>query len=166
MMKEEKTFQYGLKMQQTKQEDKMQTHKKIHSCNSHKPTLQPKIAREYFFLPPKKNYFPTLLFLIKLFSQRTGILQTCTDIGSNVNRFVDSVCGLETVVLRGKSTASANKKINANFLFGGFIASYESLCVNEQLCFVSTVVRTLPQIKNFVYPLCVMRNPMPREWRC
>ena len=48
-----------------------------------------------------------------------------------------------------------NMKINANFLFGGFIASYESWCVNEQLCFVSTVVRKLPQIKNFVYPLCV-----------
>ena len=43
----------------------------------------------------------------------------------------------------------------ANFLFGGFIASYESWCVIKQLCFVSTVVRELPQIKNFVYPLCV-----------
>ena len=65
---------------------------------------------------------------------------------------------LETVVLRGKSKAAGNRKINANFLFGGFIASYESWCVNEQLCFVSTVVRKLPQIKNFVYPLCVTCN--------
>ena len=64
-------------------------------------------------------------------------------------------CELETVVLRGKSKTAGNKKINANFLFGGFIASYESLCVIKQLCFVSTVVRELPQIKNFVYPLCV-----------
>ena len=31
------------------------------------------------------------------------------------------------------------------------------MCVNEQLCFVSTVVRELPQIKNFVYPLCGVR---------
>ena len=54
--------------------------------------------------------------------------------------------------LRGQSKTAANKKINANFLFGGFIASYESLCVIKQLCFVSTVVRKLPQIKNFVYP--------------
>ena len=64
----------------------------------------------------------------------------------------------ETVSLRGKSRAAGNKKINANFLFGGFIASYESLCVNDQLCFVSTVMRELPQIKNFVYPLCVVRH--------
>lgn len=54
-----------------------------------------------------------------------------------------------------RSRAADNRKINANFLFGGFIASYESVCVNKHLCFVSTVVRELPQIKNFVYPLCV-----------
>lgn len=56
-----------------------------------------------------------------------------------------------------------NKKINANFLFGGFIASYESWCVIKQLCFVSTVVRELPQIKNFVYPLCVSTNKNGRH---
>ena len=99
----------------------------------------------------------------ELASQRTATVptvRTCTDRARNVNRFGQSVCGLETVVLRGKSTTAANKKINANFLFGGFIASYESLCVNEHLCFVSTVVRKLPQIKNFVYPLCVSCNLM------
>ena len=50
--------------------------------------------------------------------------------------------------LRGESKTAANKKINENFLFGGFIASYESLCViksrNTAGCFVSTVVRKLP----------------------
>ena len=76
----------------------------------------------------------------------------------NVNRFGQSVCGLETVVLRGESMAAGNRKINANFLFGGFIASYESLCVNEHLCFVSTALRELTKIKNFVYPLCVIRH--------
>ena len=56
----------------------------------------------------------------------------------------------ETAHLRGKSRASDNTKINANFLFGGFIASYESLCVNDpsRRSFVSAVVRELPQIKN------------------
>ena len=66
----------------------------------------------------------------------------------------------------GRTVAhAANKKINTNFLFGGFIASYESFrlsqdksCVNEQLSFVSTVVHKLLQIKNFVYPLCVSCN--------
>ena len=71
-------------------------------------------------------------------------------------------CGLETVLLRMESLAKANKKIDANFLFGGLIASYENFplrrdrsCVNKQLLFVSTVARKLPLIKNFVYPLCV-----------
>ena len=55
---------------------------------------------------------------IHLFSHRTGILQTCTDIASNVNRFGQGVWGLETVpdisgqvVLRGKSTTAGNKKM-------------------------------------------------------
>ena len=98
-----------------------QRSKKYTLKNRCKPAHEPKFLREYFFLQPKKNFFPPFLFSIKLFFQRTGILQTCTDIASNVNRFVDSVCGLETVVLRGKSTASANRKINANFKKGGFI---------------------------------------------
>ena len=79
-----------------------------------------------------------------------------------INRFGQPSCKLATVVLRRQSKTAGNKKINANFLFGGFIASYESLCVNEQLCFVSipqySVMRELPQIKNFVYPLCVAWN--------
>ena len=36
---------------------------------------------------------------------------------------------LETADLRGESSTADNKKINASFLFGGFIASYESLSV-------------------------------------
>ena len=73
----------------------------------------------------------------------------------------------ETAQLRRKSKTAGNKKINANFLFGGFIASYESLCVIKQLCFPvyrlagkQQVVCELPQIKNFVYPLCVICNLM------
>ena len=116
--------------------------------------------KRVFFSPTQEEiqiiFFPTLRFFNYLFFQRT--VRNRTDIASNLNRFVDSVCGLETVVLRGESRAAGNKKINANFLFGGFIASYESWCVNEQLCFVSTVVRELPQIKNFVYPLCVSQK--------
>ncbi|MBS1775503.1 MAG: hypothetical protein JSS64_04395 [Bacteroidetes bacterium] len=38
-------------------------------------------------------------------------MQTLTDTASNVNRFGQSVCGLETVVLRGKNKAAANKHI-------------------------------------------------------
>ena len=52
--------------------------------------------------------------------------------------------GFRADELRMDSRAADNKKIKANFLFGGFIASSlayrqvsESWCVNEQLCFVS-----------------------------
>ena len=64
--------------------------------------------REYFFSCPKrnsKNFFPTLR-CFNFFCQRT--VQTWADIASNVNRFGQSVCGLETVVLRGKSTTNAS----------------------------------------------------------
>ena len=43
----------------------------------------------------------------ELASHRTATVQTS---------LVDSVFGLETVVLRGKRRTTANKKINANFL--------------------------------------------------
>ncbi|MBT7393419.1 MAG: hypothetical protein HN778_01170 [Prolixibacteraceae bacterium] len=43
----------------------MPTLKAIHICNSHQPTLQPKIAKEYVFAnadrPPKKKYDRTTM---------------------------------------------------------------------------------------------------------
>ena len=74
----------------------------------------------------------------------------------NVNLSNKLFCGLETARLRTSSMAAANKKINEKFLFGGFIDSYESLCVNDP----PRRMRELTQIKNFVYPLCVSQNPM------
>ena len=119
--------------------------------------------KRVFFSSTQEKFLPALLFLIKLFSPPHGLTANSTDTASNVNRFVDSVCGHQTVVLRGESMAAHNRKINANFLFGGFIASYESWCVIKQLCFVSTVVHELPQIKNFVYPLSVGGKPINFE---
>jgi len=57
-------------------------------------------------------------------------VQTLTDTASNVNRFGQSVCGLETVVLRGNSKAAAN--------MGLAIAGGQ--CLIEVLCFVSSAV--------------------------
>jgi len=87
-------------------------------------------SREYFFFHPRRNsnYFSPNLRCFNFFCQRT--VQTWTDIASNVNRLGQSVCGLETVVLRGKSRASAN-------------STYKKLAVqwlNEALCFVSSFV--------------------------
>ena len=94
-------------------------------------------------------FFPTHLAIAKKIKRACkpphGTLLTLTDIALNVNRIKQKVLELQTVVLRGESKPVGNKKINANFLFEGFIASYESFpmknrdrsCVNEQLCFVS-----------------------------
>ena len=78
--------------------------KKIHSCKPHNATLKPKLAREYFFLPPKKNFFLPFLFLIKLFFPTHGFTTNSNSCASNVNRFEQSACGLQTVVLRSDSS--------------------------------------------------------------
>ena len=87
----------------------MLTHKKIHSCKPHKAMLKPQLAREYFFLPPKKNFFPPFLFLIKSFSPTHGLTANPTRCASNVNHFLDSVCKLDTTPLQTDRRASANK---------------------------------------------------------
>ena len=47
----------------------MPTLKAIHMCNSHQPTLQPKIAKEYVFANadrrPKKKYDRTITMAIR-----------------------------------------------------------------------------------------------------
>ena len=48
---------------------------------------------------------------------------TLNDTASNVNRFGQSVCGLETVVLRGKSKAAANRKLSKILKKGGFVVN-------------------------------------------
>jgi len=61
-------------------------------------------AESNFF---KRVFFsPTLRFFNYLFFQRT--VRNRTDIASNVNRFEQSVCGLQTVVLRTNSRTAAN----------------------------------------------------------
>jgi len=95
-------------------------HKKKYTLKKrYKPTLKAIFLREYFFLPPKKNFFPPFLFLRNLFSQRTGLVLNRTDMASNVNRCGQSVCGLDTSTLRSVRTASGNsgfKKLAVQWL--------------------------------------------------
>ncbi len=71
--------------------------------------------KRVFFSTPQEKFLTPLLFLIKLFSPTHGLTANSTDTASNVNRFGQSVCGIETVVLRGESKPAGNKNINANF---------------------------------------------------
>ena len=48
---------------------------------------------------------------------------TRNDTASNVNRFGQSVCGLQTVVLRGNSRAAANRKLSEILKKGGLVVN-------------------------------------------
>ena len=69
--------------------------------------------KRVFFSPPQKEiqiiFFPTLRFFNYLFFQRT--VRNRTDIASNVNRFEQSVCGLQTTHLRTDSKAADNIRL-------------------------------------------------------
>jgi hypothetical protein len=62
--------------------------------------------KRVFFLPTKN---PPFLFLQIYFSHRTGFVRNRTDIASNVNRFGQSGCKLDTTHLRTDRRVSGNK---------------------------------------------------------
>ncbi len=78
-----------------------------------------KAFKRVFFSATQEKFLPTLLFFNKLFSPPHGLTANTTSCASNVNRFGQSVCGLETVVLRGKSRAAHNRKLSENLKKGG-----------------------------------------------
>lgn len=92
-----------------------------------------KVFKRVFFSPPQENFFPPFLFLIKLFSPSHEFTANTTSCAFNVNRFEQSVCGLETVVLRGNSTAAANKKLSENFKKGGCVG-YRKYVLSIYIC--------------------------------
>jgi hypothetical protein len=67
--------------------------------------------KRVFFSPTQEEiqiiFFATLRFFNYLFFQPTVLNRT--DIASNVNRFEQSVCELQTVVLRTDSRAAGNR---------------------------------------------------------
>ena len=86
--------------------------------------------KRVFFSPTQEKFLPPFLFLIKLFSPTHRLTANSTSCASNVNRFLDSVCGLDTTALRTDRRASGNsgfKKLAVQWL-------------NEHLCFLSSVV--------------------------
>jgi len=66
--------------------------------------------KRVFFSPTQKEiqiiFLPTLRFFNYLFSQRTVL--NWTNSASNVNRFLDSVCKLDTTLLRTDRRATDN----------------------------------------------------------
>ncbi len=83
--------------------------------------------KRVFFSPTHEEFFPPLFFLF-FFRHRTGFVRNRTDIALNVNRFEQSVCGLDTLTLRTDRRASGNK-------------GFKKLAVQwliEHSCFVSS----------------------------
>lgn len=64
--------------------------------------------KRVFFSPTQRKNFATPLFLIQLFSPTHGLTASTTSSASNVNRFEQSVCGLDNSTLRTDRRASAN----------------------------------------------------------
>ena len=77
--------------------------------------------KRVFFSPTQEEFFPPFLFLIKLFSPTHGFTANTTSCASNVNRFEQPVCGLQTTRLRTDSRAAHNIKIKRNFKKKGFV---------------------------------------------
>jgi hypothetical protein len=64
--------------------------------------------KRVFFSPPKKS---TLPFFTNLFFPPHGFTANTNSCASNVNRFEQSVCGLQTTHLRTNSRAAANIRL-------------------------------------------------------
>jgi len=135
-----------------------------------------KACKRVFFSPTQENFFPTLPFLIKLFSPTHRFIANTTSYAFNVNRFEQSVCGLDTTHLRTDSRAAHNIRLNEIFKKGALVVNQTFVhlmkCVQVQKMrttlrhkffnylfafFASTVLLRIPLFKNFVKPLSASR---------
>lgn len=117
---------------------------KIHSCKPLQATLTPMLAREYFFLQPKKNFFHPYYFCF--FSPpHTGYVLNRTDCVSNVNRIGESVCGLDTTHHRTDSRASGNKVLPK----AGVTSFYDTFVLNRTLVFQINSSAKTPRLRQY-----------------
>jgi len=78
--------------------------------------------KRVFFSPAQEEFFSTQI-LFYFFSPTHGFTANTTSCASNVNRFGQSVCGLQTVVLRGNSRAAANIKLSEILKKGALVVN-------------------------------------------
>jgi hypothetical protein len=88
---------------------KKPSHKKNTLLQAAQGNAETKACKRVFFSATQENFFPSLLFLLNLFFQRTGFVRNRTDTASNVNRFGQSVNKLDTTHLRTDRRATDNK---------------------------------------------------------
>ena len=88
----------------------MPTHKKNTLLKNADANAASNFFKSVFFSPTQEEFFPPLFFLF-FFRHRTGIVRNRTDSASNVNRFEQSVCELQTTHLRTDSRAADNIRL-------------------------------------------------------
>jgi hypothetical protein len=84
------------------------THKKNTLLKNAEANAEGNFFKRVFFYPPKKS---TLPFFTNLFFPTHGFTANTTGCASNVNRFEQSVCGLQRVVLRTNSRTADNIRL-------------------------------------------------------
>ena len=85
------------------------THKKNTLLKNAQANAESNFFKRVFFSPTQKT--PPLFKKRNLFFPPHGLTANTTSGASNVNRFVESVCGLQTVVLRMNSRAAGNIRL-------------------------------------------------------
>ena len=113
--------------------------------------------KRVFFSPTQEEFFPSLFFLI-FFSPTHGFTANTNSCASNVNRFEQTVCGLQTTPLRTDRRASGNKGfkeiggsvVNWNFVHlikcSGRLTIHGSETPTSCSCKTSNCLKTHPLI--------------------
>ena len=90
-------------------------------------------------------------------------MQAQTDISSIVNRFEESVCGLETFVLRGESKAAANIKLSKILKKGALVVNQSVVllmkCVQAKKNATQESGKNLYLFVAFFLTNCIASNP-------
>jgi len=104
-----------------------------------------KACKRVFFSPTQENFFPSLPFLIKLFSQRTGFVRKQTGGASNVNHFGQIVCKLDTTYLRTERRASANMVLPQ----WGLTCFYETFVLKQTVVHLLNICAKNPPLRQY-----------------
>ena len=110
--------------------------------------------KRVFFSPTQEEFFSTLPFLKHLFSPTHRFTANTNSCASNVNRFEQSVCGLQTTRLRTDSRAADNIRLKEiNFL--GALFGNRSVCFLFTFVVNESVSHLIPQKIYFFNPFFV-----------
>ena len=124
----------------------MPTHKKNTLMQAATSNAETKACKRVFFSPTQEEIqiiFPSLRFFNYLFFQRT--VHNRTETASNVNRFEQSVCNLDTTHFWTERRASGNKVLPK----AGVTNFYDTLVLNRTLVFQMNGSAETPRLRQY-----------------